>query len=348
MPNEIIDALIMNDGQRGQSMNKLWIYLSFSFALGCFCSYIALNNRPAGLMAKAGSGAVATSGFEICRTKDLNKIKPLSVERIDESPVFDPLKFDLARLVDSLKNGGALTQASVYIREFDHREWMALNKDEQYHPASLMKVPLLICCLQTLQLNPSLFDQKLVYDKPDSVQINPQFYAYPTIQPGKSYSVHELLYYMIAYSDNNATWLLARHFDTSRMKKLFADFCLPEPVPDDLKFTMSAKDYSTFIKAIYSCSLLSPEYSEYAADLMSNCSFREGFAKGFPEGTRMWHKFGEWRSMGFDYELHESGIVNIKDKPYLITIMTKGRDTEKQAEIIRLISRRIYDKIPTP
>lgn len=323
-------------------------YILLSFVFGCICTYLFFHNQTGPQPAAKDSRLNIPSGLSICNPKNLGKIKPVSVEHVDEAAIYDPLKSELIRLIDSLKSAGAITQASVYIREFDHRDWMAINKDEQYHPASLMKVPLLVCCLQTIQANPGLFDQKLLYNKPDSIRINPQFYTFPTIKPGKSYTVHELLYYMIAYSDNNATWLLAQHFDPKRMNKMFLDLCLPEPVPDDLKFTLTARDYSMFIKAIYMCSFLSPEYSEYAADLMSNCAFGEGFVKGFPQETKMWHKFGEWRNVGYDYELHESGVVNIKDKPYLITIMTKGRDTMKQAAAIRQISRKIYDHIPTP
>ncbi len=97
-----------------------------------------------------------------------------------------------------------------------------------------------------------------------------------------------------------------------------------------------------FFKAIYNGAYLSLEYSEYAANLMSHSSFEEGFAKGFPPKTKMWRKFGEWRSPGEDFELHESGIVYIYGKPYHLTVMTKGKDTEKLAGAIRLVCGLVY------
>jgi len=286
--------------------------------------------------------------FNVCRGRGFQKIKPLSVERADESDLFNPMKAALEPLINDLRRDGAATQISVYIREFEQRGWMALNPDERYHPASLMKVALLISYLQAAQADPPLLKKELVFHQPTHGQINPQFYPAASIQPGKKYTIHDLLYYMIAYSDNNATYLLASHFDNSRLKKLFSDFCLPEPIEDDLKFTLTAKEASVFCKAIYSSACLSPEFSEYAADMLSNCSFQEGFVKGFPPDTKMWHKFGEWRHTGQDYELHESGLVFIKDKPYLITVMTKGKDTTRLAECIQAVSRMIYEKIPSP
>ncbi|HNM27553.1 MAG TPA: hypothetical protein PKL15_19045, partial [Saprospiraceae bacterium] len=56
----------------------------------------------------------------------------------------------------------------------------------------------------------------------------------------------------------------------------------------------------------------------------------------------LWHKFGEWRQVGYDYELHESGVFYIGDQPYLLTIMTKGKDTDKLAESIRILSGKVY------
>ncbi len=333
--------------------NTKWYYLLASFILGCVCSVILLGDKPEWLSSSAPNPEEMqqnspAGAFTVCKVKDFSNIKPLSKELVNESELFIPLKLELTQLTDSMKRAGAVTQASIYIREFDKRGWVAVNKEERYHPASLMKVPLLICILQMAQANPDLLKEELVFEKPDGTQINPQYYSSSSIELGKKYTVHELLYYMIANSDNNATWLLSSRFDNKLFKKLFADFCLPEPVEDDLKFALTAKECSVFFKAIYSASCVSPEYSEYAAQLMSNCSFQAGFKRGFPNNTKMWHKFGEWRSAGHDYELHEAGVVFIKDKPYLITVMTKGKDTDKLAESIVAICRKIYDKIPSP
>ncbi|MBK8195764.1 MAG: serine hydrolase [Lewinellaceae bacterium] len=287
--------------------------------------------------------------FTINRVGGFNNTRPiLSIDQVQESTVFSPIKDDLTLLIDSLKKAGIVSEASVYFREFEHGAWMGINQEARYHPASLMKVALLMCYLKIAEIDPSILKKQLLYHTPDSVRINPQFYAGQSIQKGKRYSIHELLYYMIAYSDNDATWLLASHFDNNRLKKLFADFDLPVPVEDDLRFVMTAGEYSVFFKAIYNSALLSPEFSEYAADLLSNCSFQEGFGKGFPKNTKMYHKFGEWRSAGHEHELHESGVFFINDQPYLLTVMTRGKDTPQLAQAISAIAEKVYRKIAPP
>lgn len=337
------------DGKKSKPIGVVayWKYILLAVVSGiAVFGVLFTGGRGANLNAQRNTDSTAqhqNSNYTIHRLKGYTKIKPIiSVEPEAPLPILLPLVNSLGALIDSLKADGNVTQASVYIKEFEHGSWVAVNGDDRYHPASLMKVALLLSYLKLVEADPSMLKRELLFDPPPNAQINDQYYKAPTIKRGKKYTVHELLYYMIAYSDNNATWVLASHFDNSYLKKLFNDFDLPEPVEDDLKFTLSPKEVAVFFKVIFSASYLSPEFSEYAADLLSNCSFKEGFVKGFPPNTQLWHKFGEWRQVGYDYELHESGVFYIGDQPYLLTIMTKGKDTDKLAESIRILSGKVY------
>lgn len=325
-------------------------YLILAFLLGAVVFFLAQSViKPPPAEAKSTVRDTTANSYNISRVTGFRNIKPvLFVEPATKSERFAPMKIELKKLIESLKMAGTITQASVFLQEFDKGEWTSVNRKEKYHPASLMKVALLIGYLRIAEAQPGLLKQEWKFDKPANASINPQYYTSKSIVSGQKYTVHELLYYMVAHSDNNATWLLASHFDNSMLKKLFAEFGLPEPIEDDEQFTMTAKEYSVFFNAIYNSANLSPEYADYAADLLSNCDFNKGFVAGFPPKTQMWHKFGEWRSVGHDYELHESGIVHLKGKPYLITIMTRGKDIPKQAEAIQAICRKIYEKIPSP
>ena len=315
-----------------------WVYLLLAFLLGGILTYMMLSGDL--------SNSESTSNpcdYKLSRLSGYEFTRPLlSAEPDCESSVFTSFKPTLEALVDSLKSTGTLTEASVYLREFDHGQWLSYNGAERYHPASLMKVPLLLSTLRVAEATPGLLTHKLTYLPPPPGAISPQYFQFPTIELGKEYSIHDLLYYMIANSDNHATWMLASRIDPGYTPKLFLDLGLPKPVEDKIEFRMAAEEVAVFFKAIFNASYLNPEYSDYAARLLSNCAFKAGFAKGFPKGTKMWHKFGEWRYPGHDYELHESGVVYVQEVPYLLTVMTKGRDTDKQAEGIATISRAIY------
>lgn len=289
--------------------------------------------------------------FTIQRVQGYKNVHPIiSVQPREESPSFSPLKSDLNEIIRQLKQEGNLSDVSVYLREFDHGKWMALNQHEEFHPASLMKVALLICYLRMAESNPGLLEKELLFEKPEDGKITPQYYTSKSIEPGKKYKIHDLLYYMITYSDNNATWVLSSHFNPEMLYKLFSDLGLKPPVQDEVAFTLTAKEYATFFNAIYNSSYLAPEYSDYAAELLRQCSFGEGFVRGIGKSrdSTIWHKFGEWRYPGQDFELHESGIIHVKGKPYLLTVMTRGKNTDQLSNSISQISQKVYEVLATP
>ena len=323
-----------------------WVHLFVAFFLGILLTFVFFYSKS---NFQVSSYSYQPCDFTISRASGYEFVKPvLSVDRDCETGKLASIKPALSQLIDSLKQQGLVDDASVYVREFLQGDWMTVNGSVQYHPASLMKVAVLIGTLQQAEATPGLLTQKILFEKPPSTTINPQYFAFPSIESGKSYTVHELLYYMIAYSDNNATWLLSNRLDPNKTLKLFSDLDLPLPKGDEAAFTLTARQGAAFFKAIYNTSYLSPEYADYAARLLSNCAFQQGFVKGLPAHTRMWHKFGEWRSPGRAPELHEAGVVYLRDTPYLMSIMTRGEDTEKLATAIRRIAGKIGEKVSGP
>ncbi len=282
--------------------------------------------------------------YRVLRVGGHQWISPLlSAEEECESEYFSLLKALLSRQIDSLQRAGNLKEASVYLRDFETGRWMSINGSARYHPASLMKVALLISVLKAAEAQPGLLQQKIEYTAPPPGVIQPQYYLFDTIQVGQSYTVAELLERMMVYSDNHATWLLASRLNPQSTPKLFTDIGLEVPLQDKVHFTMSAPEIAVLFKVIFNASYLSAESSEYAAQLMARCAFAEGFKKGMPQNARMWHKFGEWRYAGHLYELHEAGVFYIDKHPYLVVILTRGVNTDRQAQSIATLSHTLYD-----
>lgn len=281
--------------------------------------------------------------YRIARVSGYKWIGPLlSAEEECEAETYLPLRRTLLRQLDSLRATGQLTAASLYLRDFGRGQWMSINGEERYHPGSLMKVALLISILKAAEMQPGLLQQRIRYVSPPEDGIQAQYYAFPTIRVGKEYTVAELLEYMIAYSDNHATWLLASHLDPRGAPKLFDDIGLKVSWDSIDQLTLSAPEVAVLFKAIFNSSYLSPESSDYAAQVLSKCAFSEGFKKGLPAGVHMWHKFGGWGHAGRTHELHEAGVIYVEGVPYLLVIMTRGADTPRQAQSIAWLTRSIY------
>jgi beta-lactamase class A len=305
------------------------------------------SSYPAGkeINATAATDSAIRKECKIATQKGFELIKPiLWAKPVDESPEYAALKASVTNLIEDNKNTGILTTASVYFMDLNNGAWTYINPNENFHPASLVKVPLLITFLHEAEKNPQILDKKVTFEKQENVPT--QHFNSLTIQLGNTYTIKELLKYMIVYSDNNATNLLNQHVDKEEFKKAFSDLNIPEPDLRDPNFLISAKRYSRFILVLYNASYLSNASSEYAMELLTQCNFKEGMVKQIPADTKVAHKFGEWGSnVNNVHELHESGIVYVKGKPYLLTIMTRGANPLQLTDVVSKISKVIYDEV---
>ena len=305
------------------------------------------SNRPLflGSSSPNHSPQASNCSLKIKRLKGFHYIQPLLyAEPEDESIIFSPLKSQLLGLIESFKNSGSITSASIYLRAFEKASWMSINPNETFHPGSLMKVPLLITYLKMEESNPGVLNKKFILAQRPA-GFPEQIYTAKQIETGKAYTVTELLKYMIQYSDNYATFLLHENVDKSMYNSTYTSIGLPIPNIYDRNFSISASAYSTFFKVLFNAAFLSFEHSEFAMELLSKSEFSHGFEAGFPAGTPMVHKFGEWGDgQGVD-QLHESGLVYINGAPYLLTIMTSGKDSKKLPDVIAGISQMIYNNL---
>ena len=193
------------------------------------------------------------------------------------------------------------------------------------------------------ELSPGFLNKQLLYEHPYKLDRDPKYLS-KSIQLGKKYTIRELLTYMIAYSDNCATSLLMENIDQNIFKKVFTDLGLESPNMKVADYPITAKEYSYFMRTLYNASSLSIENSEFATELLSKCDFKDGIVSSLPNNLKIAHKFGE-AGDPVEKQLHESAIIYLKNKPYLITIMTKGKDLSKLPTVIRQISSVAYQEM---
>ena len=282
--------------------------------------------------------------YNVERLQGYSYVKPLMF--VDDECEGDNLaiaKQDINAIIDNYKTTQGVLAASVYLRDFNSGSWTAINDDIQYEPGSLFKVPILIAYLKMNEIKPGTLDKELLFNQSFAINKNVAFSS-KSIQLGRVYKIKELLRYMISYSDNNATALLNNNLKPEILTKLFADLNLDIPDIREQHYYFTAKNYSLFMRAIYNASYLSIDNSEFAAELLGTCNFNGGIVSGIPTGIKIAHKFGE-SGTPIEMQLHESAIVYIKDKPYLLTIMTKGKDNTTLLKLISEISSKVYSKM---
>lgn len=257
----------------------------------------------------------------------------------EESNVLMPVKEQLSLLIQQGKNSGNLFEASVYLRDLETGQYISINNDLQYHPGSLIKVPMLMYYLHESESDPNLLDKKLILTGNGSAPT--QTFNDKQIQFNKEYTIRELLKYMAAYSDNRATALLNMNCQVPKFKTLFSDLGLIQPDVTDTNFAMTVRDYSVFMRVLYNATYLNARNSDFALTLLSESSFKDGIVSKLPSDVAVAHKFGEM-FMDQKRELHESGIIYCNNKPYMLIVMTKGYNPHQLAGFISNISDTIF------
>jgi beta-lactamase class A len=300
----------------------------------------------------------ATKLEETIATNTSNSHCSVNVRRLNGFQFIKPIMFyddecpsdrmatinqSITNIIDNYIKTQNVTTASVYLRDYQYNDWIAVNDEVTYEPGSLFKVPLLIAFLRMNEEHPGTLDKQITYNHSFAINKDIAFKS-KQIQLGKSYTVRELLNYMIVNSDNNATALLQTKLDLKMVYKMFSDLGLEVPSVQSQNYYFTAKQYSLFMRAIYNASYLNKQNSEYAAELLSKTDFKEGIQKGIPANVKLAHKFGEAGNPQ-ELQLHESAIIYLNNKPYLLTVMTKGKDNKTLAQLIAQISTTVYQEM---
>ncbi len=298
----------------------------------------------------SSSGKVISTAISLREKVDSDLISPLllcgeskasyeSTQMTKEVSSYINTKID----TDGIKN------ISFYFRDLNNSKWTGVNEDDQYTPASLMKIPIMIAVYRRAETDPTILSKEIYFD--GSFDLNKVESIKPAkeIEQGKSYSVSELIKYMISYSDNNATTLLLKLVSPRDMSKIFQDLGLPSPDGTSVGTIdyMSARNYAHIFRVLYNATYLSQEYSLKALELLLTPDFAEGLIAGIPTGMRLANKFGErtvYDSQGAPVysELHDCGIVYYPNSPYLVCVMTKGSNFVALENVIKDISKIVY------
>lgn len=255
-------------------------------------------------------------------------------------------KFKIEALVNQKIGSHEADFVSVYFRDLNDGPWFGIKEKEEFVGGSLLKVPLMIAYLKESETNPNVLERKIRYGKVNpQVSLDQFFQPAKEIKVGNEYTVWELIEYMIKYSDNNAADLLGQNIDPRKILDTFASLGIG--VPDFNKpYPTSTRTYGSFFRVLFNTSYLNAELSEKALELLSQVEFSKGVRAGVPSEISVAHKFGI-REIGdsIGKQLHNCGIVYYPKHPYIVCIMTRGKDFNKLAEVIADISGEVYKEI---
>ncbi len=323
-----------------------WLIVVFTATVSSILTYYFTyrkSDAPIGAAQADSTIHQSYCGFKILRQDGYKFIQPVQfIQQECESPQLAGLKSNIIQSIDSFYRVGIAKNISYFLRNFEDGSWTSVNPEFEYHPGSLMKVPVLTTYLKMSESIPGLLDKRLLFDAPKE-HVAPQLIQSKRIEFGKEYSIRELLKYMIGFSDNSATMLLLKNIDKELYVSMYKDLHMEVPDLMDFNFTMNSVQYSLFLSAVYNGSYLNDKNSEYAMELLASSDFKNGIVAGLPIGTPVAHKFGEWSDGHTASQFHEAGVIYCDDHAFMLIIMTDGADNKVLPPVITDLTKKTMD-----
>lgn len=251
-------------------------------------------------------------------------------------------KHKITDLVNKEMESKKAVSIAVYFRDLNDGPWFGIDEKEPFSPGSLLKVPIMMGFFKKAESDPAILTKQLKYDKKLSPW--PQFIKPASeMEIGKSYTIEELIYRMIVYSDNEALLLLSSYDNGEIIKTVYRDLNIQYPA-DGQPYNITIRKYTSFFRILFNASYLNKDMSNKALRILADVDFNAGLVAGVPSNIPVAHKFGEQERNG-QKQFHDCGTVYYPKNPYLLCAMARGDNFDDLISSIRDISRLAYEEV---
>jgi beta-lactamase class A len=253
---------------------------------------------------------------------------------------------------------------AVVVYDLDTRKEILINADETFHPASTIKVHVMMEVFRQAEAGSlSLDDHLPIVNSFTSIadgskyalDINDDSETTLYQRLGENETILELTRLMIVRSSNLATNILLEKVGAQNVNDFIQALgiegvTVKRGVEDNAAFRLgmnnsaTARGLTQTMKLIAEGKVVSKQVSEKMIEIMLKQEFNESIPALLPESTGVAHKTG-WTGEFY----HDTGIVFPEGRrPYAISLMTYGfpEENEKTAhECMANISRMVYEQL---
>lgn len=245
---------------------------------------------------------------------------------------FVPLKESLLKNISKFSSS---QKVGIYIQDATTGAWLGINEDEHFVPASLLKVPIAMAVYKQVELGSLSFDDQLIVRQED---IDPEAGVPDRYTIGNSYTIRELLEWMLKLSDNTAKNMLKGSVDPEDINSVFTHVGINNPYTSDTANQyVSPRQYERMFKALYFSTYLKAENSQALLNLLTDTRVEGLLSARLPWEVQVSHKYGERPD-----SLHDCGIIYHAQSPYFICMMTQGIEIAQAKNLISDMSLEVY------
>jgi beta-lactamase class A len=271
-------------------------------------------------------------------------------EKLMTNRELKPFQYKVNSLIESdLKNADAKS-ITVYFRDLNNGNRFVIGEHGAFNGENHLKLPLMIAYFKWAESNPLVLRKKLIFVvKPETEQHRET--AKNNLEPGKLYTVNDLIFRMIAYDDDAAYVMLSANLPANRLDKIFKDLN-GEYDPQKQNESLSLNTYAALFRVLFNASYLSEEMSEKALRYLSKTAFQDGIGSAVPPNVdkAVDHEEVPIRSNGEGEnsnvrQLQEFGIIYHQNRPFLLGVIVRGSDDSRLETVIRDVTRLVFQEV---
>ncbi|WP_040213504.1 serine hydrolase [Clostridium polynesiense] len=237
---------------------------------------------------------------------------------------------------------------SVAVKNLKTGETIKINENEVFPSASTIKLVIMSELLKNVKEGRLKLKDTVEITKED---ITGGDGIIKELNLNHKFTLEELMTLMIIISDNTATNILINllgidkinamaeslNMKNTKLQRKMMDL---EAAKEGKENKTTAEDLANILELIYTGKNISEEYSLMMLNILKRQQVKGRLDLYLPEEVTIAHKTGD-----LDKLEHDVGIVFLKDSDYIICVLTKDTDTNKDGrEIIGKISKMVYDE----
>ncbi|MEI7498448.1 MAG: serine hydrolase [Candidatus Falkowbacteria bacterium] len=240
-------------------------------------------------------------------------------------------------LRDQFNEMGKDKRISIYFEFLNTGANIAVNKDAEFYPASLMKIPIAMAVMKKIERGQWSIENELVLLPEDK---DPRFGNLYKQSANTKISIEDLLEEMLVNSDNTARAIFMRNLALSDIGEVLLHLGLDDIF--NVNQQVGAKKFSVFWRSLFYSTYLNPESSEKLIDIMLHSAATDFLANGLPEGTPFSHKIGVVNDIN---TYSDSGIVYFPNRPYILTVVTQNMTQLETKNVMKNIGEKAYNYV---
>jgi beta-lactamase class A len=250
-------------------------------------------------------------------------------------------------LRQELRDYAAPLQGSIgiYFEYLPSGTSINVNGNDVFFGASLLKLPVAMKAYKLIEEGKLSETQTITIGKQ---HLDKGFGELWKKGAGATITLQEALHLAVTQSDNTADKILRDLVKPRPVSEVFDYLDLPTDLMSEYGAGVTAKGFSSVLRALYLSAYLSFDHSNELLELMSTSPFSDRIVAGVPKDVRVAHKVGIYKQAGtLEGQVHsDCGIIYDDRRPYMLCIMSKA-NLEQSTQHMRDISKMVYEYVST-